>query len=177
MSINTLLDNPESQSKPWCNLYVDSLTTYKNLNILGDVSMPSQYEELNIEVDIKYNGVSLLGGGPLHPASLVRNGKMVTLWVDGFQVDPLPNDGNHSIIIEPVPALDSKWCIHQTGYFFGVTSTAETLSKTGRILVGFDGNVSVYPDNFIAVGNSSNYTFTGNERGGFRDICVTYISN
>lgn len=31
MSINTLLENPPSQSKPWCNLYVDTLTAYKDI--------------------------------------------------------------------------------------------------------------------------------------------------
>lgn len=36
MSINTLLENPPSQSKPWCNLYVDTLTAYKGIN-MGDM--------------------------------------------------------------------------------------------------------------------------------------------
>lgn len=37
MSINTLLENPASQSKPWCNLYVDSLTAYKDVNVKGNL--------------------------------------------------------------------------------------------------------------------------------------------
>lgn len=47
MSINTLLENPASQSKPWCNLYVDTLTAYKGAKINGN---------LDVEGDITSDG-------------------------------------------------------------------------------------------------------------------------
>lgn len=73
MSINTLLENPASQSKPWCNLYVDSLTAYKDTTIKGD---------LNVEGDI--NGdINLSKLEPPPPPEAEKALIPAAVWNDG----------------------------------------------------------------------------------------------
>lgn len=96
MSINTLLENPPSQSKPWCNLYVESLTVYKNasvggdlevkgklkIQLPGDISPQNFYEERMFPYQVHY-GSSALG---LREFRAIRIGKLVSFWVNQYDI-------------------------------------------------------------------------------------------
>ena len=39
MSINTLIEDVKSKNKPWCNIYVNTMTSYKNSNVQGNLKV------------------------------------------------------------------------------------------------------------------------------------------
>lgn len=77
MGVNTLIENPPSQSKPWCNIYVDTLTSYRNSNVRGNlniskeiVSPMAKINTLNVSKEVvssvaKFNTLIVNDGQPI----------------------------------------------------------------------------------------------------------------
>lgn len=79
MSINTLLNDVDSRSKPWANVYVDTLTAYKGLTVDGTLNITDlEVHDLDVTGDLKFRGNS---GNP---------GQIIVKNNDGQQWEDMP---------------------------------------------------------------------------------------
>lgn len=60
--MNMLLENPPSQSKPWCNIYVDSMTSYRNSNVRGNLNVGKEL----VSSIAKINTLTINDGQPIN---------------------------------------------------------------------------------------------------------------
>ena len=176
MSINTLLENPPSQSKPWCNLYVDSLTAYKNayvggdlevkgnlkIQLPGDISSQNFYVERVFSYQVHY-GSSALG---LREFRAIRIGKLVSFWVNQYDILVTSSASYYSLI--PLETIPPDFLPIQS-FEKPIIVTVGSTKQVGNLT--FDentGEMYIYatPDAGL---------FTNGEFSSFNDLMISYV--
>lgn len=170
MSINKLLEDPEIQSKPWANVYVDTLTAYKGIRT-PDVSSADT---------VAFEATPSYAGTDVAPVALQfqKIGKMVFLWVNGVAVTSRADAGKYVFPEDTIPeefrpapgksvrvsflvewrAPGSDYFARTAGYIF--------IEVDGSMIIGKcdEANDGLDEGNFPAGG-----------RSGWSDNVITYI--
>ena len=171
MSVNALLN--DDSSKGWSNLYVNSLTTYKDLTVKGDLKLQSA------------------SGGPKtysHRCRVVgatqtffinvtflEIGGMVTCIIPAFSKRTIAN-GILSIIPD-LPFPKKYTCSSEIQYPIMVQTNASIVTN-GVLLIDSDNLITIFPG--YASGSNSKNNFIGNngsanDVGLNKDVSITYI--
>lgn len=172
MGINMLLENPPSQSKPWCNIYVDTLTAYKGIK-LGENAEIGDRE--NIDIPIK-EAISNDAVGDVR-AAFIQSGNVVTFRIDQFaHTIPIANGAN-SYVSDGV-AVPADMIPSQDTYLpIIVKNNGE--KTPGTLLINDQGEISIYLNTITEAGGVYTTNCLGNfpvdVETGIENINATYI--
>ena len=173
MSINTLLEDVQSKSKPWCNLYVQNLTAYDTINA----------KEISIDSDSVYSSTIQPRYGPADGSGVVpewgvpvdmkvvKVGPIVQLWINSrtpLATGSGSNTGNHLIYFEPGSLPEKFRPASANGDVTGVTRTIIGSTNTVSIVgAQVNGGILLGP---------VNGTYTDGDVIGWTDISFTYLA-
>ena len=167
-----LLENPPSQSKPWCNIYVDTLTAYKGIKLVGDAEIGNREEfDISIKEAVSDDAVGDVS------AAFIKSGNVVTFWIDEF-AHTIPNANAASsyvsdglaVPVDMIPTYDT---------YFPIIVKNNGEKTPGTLLISDQGEISIYLNTITEAGGV--YTtnclgdFPVNFETGIEDINATYI--
>lgn len=181
MSINTLLDNPDSQSKPWANLYVDTLTAYKGINMTDDGRLGEEFTEtLRIRLG---DGVDEVVSTT---ATFRKLGKLVLMNVKPFSYT-IPSGNQPTYYITVGSGYIPEKCRPQNNTILKCIvkdnrTDAHPITSghyaPGAVYLGFAGTIGFYLQNSTIVGseviNSAASNFPVGVETGIYEINVLY---
>ena len=172
MSINALLN--DDSTKGWSNLYVNSLTTYKDLTVKGELKFESASGGSRVFTQTYNKTQAVLVSSGVVPIIFLEVGGIVTCCIPEFRF--ICTQGN-LLILEPTSSTPSKYLpIIDSQYSIRVVTDENALSEEGIIVFETTGRIKITPKYFTGPSFSSSGFTDGKTVGTLKNQQFTYIN-